>query len=200
MVKSIFTTEEETRRKGIVTTSLAIVDEYGIKGLTVARIAREVGFAESALYRHFKSKKEIILFILNEANLLAKNQFQEIRDSSENPLKQIKLLLKKHLEFLQEFPGIFPIIYSDEIHIGETFLLEKLEILINELTGFIKEIIENGKASKRIKQDVDAALAAIHILGIIQTAFSYWTIKKRKISLIEIGDKLLSQLFSGITI
>jgi len=198
MKETIFTISRETRKKEIIETSLEIVDKYGIKGMTVARIAKEVGFAESALYRHFHSKKEIIEFILDEAGIAAQQQLKEIIDLKDNSVDKLKALLKIHLEFLEAFPGLFKIIYSDEIHIGEKSLLNKLESLINALTGSIKEIIDKGKKTDKFRSDLNSTMAAVHFLGIVQTSFSYWTIKNRKVSLSQTGDYLLSQLLSGI--
>lgn len=198
MKKSIFSLEEQNRKTEIINACLKIMDFSGIKGLTVARIAQEVGFSESALYRHFKSKNEIIRFILEEASLMAKHQFQMVKSSNQDSRKQLRKLIQLHLEFLEDYPGIFRIIYSDEMHIGETYLLEMLDKMVNQLIDFIKQIIDEGKLRGEIKPKVDSSLAAIHCLGIIQTVFTYWTIKKREISLNQAGLSLLNQLLEGI--
>ncbi|MCP2520574.1 TetR/AcrR family transcriptional regulator [Candidatus Aminicenantes bacterium AC-335-B20] len=198
MKRSIFSLEEETRKKEIIDISLKIVDEYGVKGLTVARIAKEIGFAESALYRHFKSKKEIISLILDSIHLEAKKNFKEIVNNAKDVFEALSELLKNHLEFLEKYPGIFKVLYSDEIHIGDEFLLEKLNNVINTVISIIENAVNIGKRKKLIKENVNPALAAIHFLGIVQTAFSFWTIKNRKSSLIKIGDSLLNQFFEGI--
>lgn len=198
MKETIFSISKETRKKEIIETTLEIVDKYGVKGMTVARIAKKVGFAESALYRHFRSKKEIIQFILDEAAAAAHQQLNEIIDTEDNAVNKLKSLLKIHLEFLESYPGLFKIIYSDEIHIGEKSLLNKLESLINDLTDSIKEIIDRGKKTDKFSLDVDSTMAAVNFLGIVQTSFSYWTIKNRKISLSQTGDHLLSQFLNGI--
>jgi AcrR family transcriptional regulator len=198
MKRSIFTLEEETRKKEIVNTCLRIIDKYGIKGLTVARIANEVGFAESALYRHFKSKKEIISLILDSVLLDAKTNFKAIEKKTHNSIEALKELLKFHLEFLETYPGIFKVIYSDEIHLGESSLLEKLYTVIDSVIKIIRNMINQGIKEKFFRFDIDSTLAAIHFLGIVQTAFTFWTIKNRKISLIKIGDSLLAQFFEGI--
>ena len=198
MIGSIFSLEEETRKKEIINTSLKIVDKYGVKGLTVARIAKEIGFAESALYRHFKSKKEIISLILDSVHLEAKKNFKKIVENAKNVFEALNGLLKNHLEFLETYPGIFKIIYSDEIHIGDEFLLNKLNTIINTVISIVEEVINEGKKAKLVKKNVNPALAAIHFLGIVQTAFTFWTIKNRKLSLIKIGEDLLSQFFEGI--
>jgi len=196
---SIFALASDSRRNKIILTCLRIVDEYGVKGLTVARIAEKVGFTESALYRHFKSKREIIELILDESLTMAKGQYASIRKGSRDPRMQLRQLLRQHLGFLEIYPGLFKILYSDEIHLGESDLLDKLNHLIIELGTFIEEIVVQGKKTGVFKKTVDVSMAGIHFLGIVQTAFSFWSFKsKREVSLVQVGDRLLNQFFQGI--
>ncbi len=195
----LFALAADTRKNKIILTCLRIVDEHGVKGLTVARIAEEVGFTESALYRHFKSKKEIIELILDEALNMARGQYLAIKKKYSDPRQKLRQLLRQHLGFLEVYPGLFKILYSDEIHLGESHLLDKLNHLINELGTFIEEIIVQGKKSGAFKKGVDVSMAGIHFLGVIQTAFSFWSFKsKREASLVQVGDRLLNQYFQGI--
>ena len=198
MKKSILTLEEETRKKEIISTALKIVDKYGIKGLTVARIAKEIGFVESALYRHFRYKKEILLMILESVYLDGQSHFRVAVHSAQDSTEALRLLLRKHLQYLELYPGLFRIIYSDEIHMGESSLLDKLHFFTNATIRSVKKIISQGMKEGVFRKDINLSLAAIHFLGIIQTAFSFWTVKDRKISLIRAGDKLLLQFLSGI--
>ncbi len=196
---SIFALASDSRKNKIILTCLRIVDEYGVKGLTVARIAKEVGFTESALYRHFKSKREIIELILDESLTMAQAQYAAVKKSARDPRQQLRQLLRQHLGFLENYPGLFKILYSDEIHLGESHLLDKLNHLINELGTYIEEIIVQGKKSGAFKKAVDVSMAGIHFLGIVQTAFSFWSFKsKREASLVQVGDRLLSQFFLGV--
>ncbi len=196
---SIFSRAVESKKNKILLSCLRIVDEHGVKGLTVARIAHEVGFTESALYRHFKSKREIIELILDESTTMAQAQYAAVKKASRDPRQQLRLLLRQHLEFLEIYPGVFKILYSDEIHLGESHLLDKLNHLINELGTSIEEIIVQGKKTGVFKKSMDVSMAGIHFLGIVQTAFSFWSFKsKREVSLAQVGDRLLSQFFTGV--
>jgi TetR/AcrR family tetracycline transcriptional repressor len=47
-------------RQTIVDTALRVLDEVGIEGLTVRRIAGELGVQSPALYWHFRSKRELL--------------------------------------------------------------------------------------------------------------------------------------------
>jgi len=200
MDSAIFFSGEDTRKSEIVATCLRIVDQSGLKGLTVARIARDVGFVESALYRHFRSKRDILALILDETLKVAENQIREVGKKAGDGGQELRLMLDLHLDFLELYPGIFRIVYSDEIHMGEPELLDKLGALTEFLTASLEKIFRRGMRDGHFRRNLDPALAAIHFMGIIQVAFSFWTIKKRGPSLRDIGRGLMAQLMAGISV
>ncbi len=198
MKKSVFFQTPESRKADIITSTLRIIDRSGIKGLTVARLAQEVGFVESALYRHFRSKGDLVSFILDSILQEARNHFAEVEENMEDSLGALKQLLFLHLNFLEEYPGIFKVIYSDEIHLGNQELQDKVIRLISEIMTFLKKIIQKAISEKKLRADLNVTVAAMHFLGLIYTAFSYWTIKKRKVPLKKISSELLNQYLEGV--
>ncbi|MGQ9801415.1 MAG: TetR/AcrR family transcriptional regulator [Candidatus Saccharicenans sp.] len=200
MKKSVFFQTLESRKGDIIASALRIIDRSGIKSLTVARLAQEVGFVESALYRHFKSKRDLVSFILDNILQEARNHLAEVEEKSSDSLEALQQLLFLHLKFLEEYPGIFKIIYSDEIHLGDVELQDKVTRLISEILTFVKKVIQKAMAERKLKADLDVTTAAMHFLGLVYTAFSYWTIKKRKVSLRKISAELLEQYLKGVTV
>ncbi|MGB9906756.1 MAG: TetR/AcrR family transcriptional regulator [Candidatus Saccharicenans sp.] len=198
MKKSVFFQTPESRKGDIITSALRIIDRSGIKGLTVAHLAQEVGFVESALYRHFKSKRDLVSFILDNILQEARNHLAEVEAKAADSLDALKQLLSLHLKFLEEYPGIFKVIYSDEIHLGDVELQDRVNGLISEIVGFIKKVIQKAIAEGKLKTDLDVTTAAMHFLGLVYTAFSYWTIKKRKVPLRKISAELLEQYLEGV--
>jgi AcrR family transcriptional regulator len=53
--------ERERHRLEILQAARKIVHERGVQGVTVEHVAREADFAVGSIYRHFRSKEELIL-------------------------------------------------------------------------------------------------------------------------------------------
>ncbi len=198
MKKSLFFQTPDSRKGDIITSALRIIDQNGIKALTISRLAREVGFVESALYRHFRSKRDLILFIIDNILQEARRHFAEVEEVKQEAVEALKTLLNLHLNFLEQYPGIFKIIYSDEIHLGDEELQNRINGLISEIVSFVKKVIHKGIEEKKLKPDLDITVAAMHFLGLIYTAFSYWTIKKRRVSLKKVVVDLFEQYLTGV--
>ena len=103
-----------------------------------------------------------------------------------------------HLEFLSAHPEIAAVLYDDAAPPeGERALQEHRKLMLFLMAKFEK-IIAAGKAEKTVRGDVDPAMAAIHTLGAIQMAWTYWTIGGRRGDLAQAGLNLFEQLWDGI--
>ena len=65
--------ESSVRRQQIAEAALSLVADRGLSRLSIAAVARRVGLVPSGIYRHFKSKDEMLLAVLDrmEARLAA---------------------------------------------------------------------------------------------------------------------------------
>jgi AcrR family transcriptional regulator len=48
----------------IINTSIELIAEKSIQGFTIKNLSKKLGVSEGAIYRHFKSKTEVLLGIL----------------------------------------------------------------------------------------------------------------------------------------
>ena len=51
---------KDVRRREIAEAALRIMAKHGYHGTSVARIAREVGISNSALYQHFRNREDVL--------------------------------------------------------------------------------------------------------------------------------------------
>ena len=57
------------RKAQIIQSAVGLMTEEGMAGATTARIAKQVGVTEPALYRHFKNKQAILLAALDDISM-----------------------------------------------------------------------------------------------------------------------------------
>jgi len=63
----------ETRRR-ILAHSLRVAASHGLAGLTIGRLARDLGMSKSGLFAHFRSKRVLELATINEARKIFTSQ------------------------------------------------------------------------------------------------------------------------------
>jgi len=143
-------------KEKIVATARSLFAEKGYKGTTTAEIAREAGFSEGTIYRHFDSKKELLMDCVVPV-------MQKIVDSTESYLdhypaeeKDLRSLFIKmlgmRLQLFQENYQTFRIIFG-ELLFSKEMLNLYMEFILNQnekLAGIISQV-ENLEEIKRTR-------------------------------------------------
>jgi AcrR family transcriptional regulator len=166
----------EKRKAEIVSAVLRLVDKVGITGLTTKRIAAEVGFAEGALYKHVDSKMGIFHLILEASLRSIEATDRDITARNLPPAAALGAWFDFVVCFLEEYPGIYRILFSDGLYAEDRTLFNKFKSCILDLNGRMRTIIEKGMASGDFRSDVDPEVKAVMYLGLIVTTFMLWTV------------------------
>lgn len=93
--------DQETRRKEIFNAAVGLFLEKGFQETSMRAIAEAAGMGKSSLYDYFKTKDEILVFILEEETLIITRQAQEIAGQNIPPEERLRQIMKVHLGFLQ---------------------------------------------------------------------------------------------------
>lgn len=166
----------EKRKAEIVTAVLRLVDKVGITGLTTKRIAGEVGFAEGALYKHVDSKMGIFHLILDASLRSIEATDRDISSRNLPPAEALGAWFDFIVGFLEEFPGIYRILFSDGLYAEDRTLFDLFKGCILDLNGRMRTVIEKGMTSGDFRSDADPEVKAVMYLGLIITTFMLWTV------------------------
>ncbi|MHB8055599.1 MAG: TetR/AcrR family transcriptional regulator [Candidatus Aminicenantales bacterium] len=176
MNNNAFASVLEKRKSDIVTAVLRLVDKVGITGLTTKRIAAEVGFAEGALYKHVDSKMGIFHLILDASLRSIEATDGDISARNLPPAAALGAWFDFIVSFLEEYPGIYRILFSDGLYAEDRTLFNKFKSCILDLNGRMRAVIEKGMASGDFRSDVDPEVKAVMYMGLIITTFMLWTV------------------------
>lgn len=166
----------DRRKAEIVTAVLRLVDKVGITGLTTKRIAREVGFAEGALYKHVASKMDIFHLILDASVQSFAQADREISRRGLPPVAALEALFDFIISFLDEFPGIYRILFSDGLYAEDRTLFNTFKDCMLAVKDRIQTLVGKGIASGDFRPDLDPDRTAVNYLGVIHTTFTFWNV------------------------
>jgi len=166
--------DTEVRRQQIAEAALALVAGQGLKRLSVAAVARQVGLVPSGIYRHFKSKDEILSAVLDriERRLLA--NVRAAREENGDPLDCLRDVLMRHIRFIREGRAIPRIIFSDDVHAGNPQRKQRVFQIFTRYTGHVAEIVRLGQRQGRIRRNLDVQTVTMMLFGIIVPAGILW--------------------------
>jgi AcrR family transcriptional regulator len=161
-----------------------LIIEYGSENVTVRRIAKEIGVSQGAIYRHFKSKREILDFLIDyiEENLIGDI---EKNDPQANTLDILKSILKNHISAIEQQKGVSFLVVAEIISLGDRRLNRKIYDVLNKYIVHIGNIFIRGIQAKEIKTGIDPGMAATTFFGIIQGLVSLWALSNYTFTLEE---------------
>ena len=166
--------DTQVRREQIAEAALGLVASHGLKRLSVAAVARRVGLVPSGIYRHFKSKNEILMAVLD----LIDRRLQAIVDTalaeSQEPLDRLRGILMRHIRFIREGRAIPRIIFSDDVHEGMPDGKARIVGIMQGYLGRVAEVIRQGQQQGLISTDLDPETSALMFFGIVMPAGILW--------------------------
>ena len=163
------------RREQIIEASRRLIMKYGSEHVTVRRIAAEIGISEGALYRHFKSKKEVLLFLIRhiEGNLIGDLRK---RSPTKNILGTIERTLKNHLSSMEQRRGMSFLVIAEIISLGDKDLNQRVLEVLNEYISHIKKLLLEGIKTGEIRKDIDPEMVATSFFGTVQGLITIWAL------------------------
>ena len=137
--------DTETRQGQIKKAVLDIISTEGIGKLSTRNLATKIGVTEGALFRHFSSKKEIMLSILNDvkSELLAEQE-RITYSSTLSAEEKLYKFLCKHIKYLIENKGVTILLFSEAAHMNEQQLKKGLREILLTQKEYISRIIKQG--------------------------------------------------------
>ena len=164
------------RQDQLTAATLAVLSEHGLRGLSIAAVARRVGLTPSAIYRHFPSKDAMLDAVLDRMRERLHGAIAAARAETDDPVEALRRLLGRHMQLLRRNAALPRVVLSDDYHIGHP---ERRQRLLGVFSGYldgVADIIRQGQRLGVIRSDVNARSLAILFLGLIQPAGVLWTL------------------------
>ena len=178
-----------SRRESIILTSIEILDQLGVQGLTIREIAHRQEVTEAAIYRHFKSKQEIILSILDQFARYDSVIMNTVREQNYTPIDGIKFVIKSFAEYYENYPEITSVIFSYEMFRYEPEAINRIKEIYRIRQEFLSDLIKAAQNRGEINSKFDCWDFAILIQGFVNEMTNNWRISGCVFSL---KDKLVS--------
>jgi len=198
-MKEIFKDYLGKRKADIIVAVLELADRYGIRGITTKKIAEEVGFVEGALYKHIHSKTEAFSIILDLFEDLLDKQFQVLETGKFPADEALREFFRYALQFLEKYPGIFRILFSDELYVESKENFSKFKDIIVLTPKKIGNIIKKGAKAGIFRPDTRADLVSLRYVGLIHTTFTFWNVvEERSKGLTEVAMPIFEDFMESL--
>ena len=166
--------ELKTRQLEIVEAAGRLLTQKGINGLTIKNLAKEMNFSESAIYRHFESKEEIIVALLRYLADTIDHRLRTMSLTGQTDV-DLKNLFDEQFLFFSEHHHFVVAVFSDGLMEESVLINEAIQALIGIMTRQLTAIVSDGQRMGQIRND----LATEHLVQIILGTYKLQMFKWR---------------------
>ena len=134
----------EVRKEEIKLAVLKIIREEGIKSVSTKNLAKYTKLSEGAIFRHFKSKRAIIISIIDDVAKDMVGGLEQIANSNITPKQRLFDYLCFHIKYLTEHSGITILLFTEASQQNDAEMIEKLNHIFNSQRKLVGKIIQEG--------------------------------------------------------
>ena len=187
------------RQIEIIEAATKRIDEHGIQDLTIKTLAADLNLSEAALYRHFKSKNEILLGLLTYFIEEMKGRLDVILSNKDrSPSELLKALFDSQLKTFVQKPSVVSVIFSESIFQFNKELSSTVSSMMELMQNHIESIVKKGQANGSFSKIVGVSTTTTIIMGGMRITVLKWKLSGHKSDLIKDGNKVLNGILKMV--
>ena len=122
--------------------------------------------SEGAIFRHFATKQDIILSIINDVQIDFIGSLRNIANTGSDPEERLKLFLCQTVRYLIQNKGITLLMFSEASHNNDDVLKSNLLQIFNQQKSLVSKIILDGIALGKWDESIPVEHIAMLYMGI----------------------------------
>ncbi|WKZ15192.1 MAG: TetR/AcrR family transcriptional regulator [Candidatus Jettenia caeni] len=167
----------EIRRQQIIDIIRNIISSKGIEHVTISEIAEEIGTTKGAIYRHFKSKRDILSLLIDD---IEKTLMESINSAmvEKDPVQNLKNILLAQLILAKNRRKTSFVVIMGAMQFSDPIIRKKILQLIQKYLRKIEKLLLSSIELGLIKKDINPKTSAMVFMGLIQSTVTIWSYKK----------------------
>lgn len=155
------------RRRQLLQVAAEQFAQRGYHGATTAQLAKAAGITEPILYRHFKSKQELFITLVDEVGEEVIKAWKQSLDQTTDPAERLRILLAGNPATHERGRGIYRVIFHamSESHSDEA-IMAALRRHIGRLVTFLDAEIKSLQQRNEVRRDIPATGIALHLVQV----------------------------------
>ena len=170
-------------KESLILTTIEAISEQGLQGLTTREVAKRQGISESTIFKHYKSKNELILAVLDYFSQYDQAIIESLGLKDLEPLVAITYFVEAYVTYYENYPEITSLILSYEELMHEAELSEQVYTIFSQRFNAICSLIDDAKRHNMISGAVETMCLADLIIGMERVVILRWRLNQYNFSL-----------------
>ena len=186
----------EKTRASIIRAGIKLFSSSGYHGTSVGDIAKAAKITKGAFYHHFQTKEELLILIHQQYTDYQIDAVRAVIANNESPEQQLRELIRCIVEAVRRYRPNVRIFFQERRYLTRKYLAQADEQR-DVLEDAFQSVIENGIASGDFRQDLDARVVCLGIIGMCAWTYQ-WFSDKGRLSADEVADNFAALLLEGL--
>ncbi|WP_112130532.1 nucleoid occlusion factor SlmA [Haemophilus influenzae] len=160
------------RRQQVLTVLIHMLhSERGMERMTTARLAKEVGVSEAALYRYFPSKTKMFEALIEHIESTLLSRITASMRNETHTMNRIHDILQTILDFARKNPGLTRVLTGHALMFEEAQLQARVAQFFARLEMQFVNILQMRKLREGRAFNVDERIIASHLVTLCEGQF-----------------------------
>ena len=192
--------EIKVRQLEIIEAAGEILTESGLAGLTTKNLAAKMGFAESALYRHFKGKEEIIVTMLQYLAADMDKRLTACVEKLDDPVEKLKAVFNNQFAYFEKHPHFLVAVFSEGLLEESKKINAAIMQIMATKRKHLLPVIKQGQLEGGFETSAPAEDLLHIIMGSFRLHMLQWRMTDFSFDVKKKGNRLMDSILTLIKI
>lgn len=156
------------RQRQIAEAALRIISTQGVRRLTAAALAEEVGIADGTIFRHFKDKEAIVSAAIDLFEAALEGTFPP---KEGEPLERLGSFLQNRLALVRKNPELLRLAFNDRLaEAAGDDGAARVERLVERSVTLVHECLAEAQGRGQITRETPVMLLVWMVIGVVRGA------------------------------
>jgi len=179
------------RQFEIIEAAGKILSASGVSGLTIKNLAQEMKFSESAIYRHFSGKEEIVVAMLEYLATNMDERLSKVISSQKNPQENLEAIFRNQFAFFAKNPHFVVAVFSDGLMEASPKINAAILHIMQVKIKYLMPVIMQGQQRGLFTHAVPSEELVHIIMGSFRLQMFKWRIANFQFDLERQGANML---------
>lgn len=175
-----------------------ILTNSGVSGLTIKNLAKEMHFSEAALYRHFTSKEEIIIAMLDFLSESMDQRYTNALVNENDAVDKFKTIFQNQFAFFSKNPHFVVAVFSDGLMEESLGINRSIQNIMQVKIKHLMPIIIDGQQKGDFTNTVSTEELIHIVMGTFRLLMFKWRMADFEFDIQKEGEKMIHTVLTLI--
>lgn len=189
-----------SRKEEIVLSTISLIHEMGVSNISMKEIAKRESVTEASLYKHFKSKDELLNAVITYYEHYDDLIHKTLNNSDDKAINNIIRYFSIYAEYYNNYKEITALINTYSVLAYDKNFSERSVKRMEEKKYFVEAMIMKSQDDKEWNREVKADSMAYILLGSFDRIITTWRLLDYPFSLIDKTEEVIGDIIAAYKI